>query len=62
MCVSPAADFELGADKGGQSIHVRASSEYWAVHEAVVQLDPALKWCMRNLKIVETEQPLVSST
>ena len=28
------------------------------MHGAIALLDPALKWCVRGLKIVETEQPI----
>ena len=56
--VNHAADFELDADKDGQPIHSGASSENWAMRGAVLPFDPALKWCMRGLKLVETQESI----
>ena len=55
MCSIPQT-FNWTRTEGRPPIHARASCDFFVMLGAVALLDPALKWCVRGLKIVETEQ------
>ena len=41
------------------AIRARASSDFLVMHGAVALFDPELKWCVRGLKIFETEKRII---